>query len=1021
MKKMWFAPCRLLFHLYRLAFIAIFLLIGVVVSIGAWAACSAGIGKATINEYNNLGSNNVLGSSFVEVKLLPVPVGPSSGQAPLADISGWTLQSYSKTGKLLDTQTVSSASCAGTAYRATSIALSGDGNGYVHLLDAMGDLVDVLYADVPMPVSVVDCSLATITTDKDIQRTDANCKNISRLPDGAGDWLQSLGSGNNSEQTVCENNLDLLKVAKSASAPSLYVGETVIFTMTVSNRTQFTTLTDVAIVDALPSGLTRTAYTAPPGVIFDPAANTWSVATMTPGSSHTLTLTARADQVGSWSNSASASAHYSGDLYQSDPAIATVNVLQPLMLTKTVSPTAVPYNTAATFIVNVKNNSSTSLPFGFTVNDSVPAGLTAGTPTASSGSYAGGVWTIPSGMQAGATYTLTLPVTSQTTADSFINTATIVTPFGGPDVTASATLAVGFVVSNFNAFETTTPAGAIAGRLYTKLAATPFGLDVVAIADASQASAFNDNVKVELLANTGTPGSGYGADNCPVSYSVLQTIASAAIAGGRSTVNFSGVADAHRDVRVRVTSPSLSPSISNCSTDSFAIRPQTVTLNASPGMAIPPSAGATPTIKAGANFTLTAATGPVAGYTGALNLDSSKLTAQITSQDSTRQAGGAVGALSPASLTANQARAPGNNAKYSEVGYLYLAPGAYRDDSYTSVDRPSGCAAANSCDCVTSTIGDANLADSLSGGRYGCSIGNTVAVALGRFVPDHFEVTLSPDPPGFADSCVASAFTYLGQPFNWAATPQMTIRAMNADNVRTENYEGLFWKLADSLASYTYVDAGVPAAVLPLTPATSSQSLPATSDCNGEVTIALTESGFNYTRPGMAAPVSPFVPDVSLSVPQAGLTDTDGICYDLGAGAGCQGFERTGITGAHLRHGQIRVMNNFGPETADITRSPFEVQYYNGTGWVASVDDNCTTGLAFCPSARVSAIQPVPLASGKGTLTVSRPDTVTVCPIAPDWLTALTDCALPDGSCGEFTFGIYRGNDRIINWQEITQ
>jgi MSHA biogenesis protein MshQ len=292
---------------------------------------------------------------------------------------------------------------------------------------------------------------------------------------------------------------------------------------------------------------------------------------------------------------------------------------------------------------------------------------------------------------------------------------------------------------------------------------------------------------------------------------------------------------------------------------------------------------------------------------------------------------------------------------------------------------------------------------------------------IGRFIPHHFSVSISPDPPVFADSCVGSAFTYLGQPFNWAATPQMTIRAMNADNGKTENYEGLFWKLADPLASYAYVDAGAPAAVLPLTPATSSQSLPATSDCNGEVTIALTESGFNYTRPGMAAPVSPFVPDVSFSVTQARLTDTDSVCYDLGAGAGCQGFERAGITGAHLRHGQVRVMNNFGPETADITRSPFEVQYYNGSGWVVSVDDNCTTGLAFCPSARVSAIQPVPLFLGKGTLTVTRPDSVTVCPIAPAWLTALTDCGLPDGSCGEFTFGIYRGNDRIINWQEITQ
>ena len=42
----------------------------------AWAACSADMGKVTINEYNTLGSNNVFNSSYVEVKLLPVPVAP---------------------------------------------------------------------------------------------------------------------------------------------------------------------------------------------------------------------------------------------------------------------------------------------------------------------------------------------------------------------------------------------------------------------------------------------------------------------------------------------------------------------------------------------------------------------------------------------------------------------------------------------------------------------------------------------------------------------------------------------------------------------------------------------------------------------------------------------------------------------------------------------------------------------------------------------------------------------------------
>jgi len=619
-----------------------------------------------------------------------------------------------------------------------------------------------------------------------------------------------------------------------------------------------------------------------------------------------------------------------------------------------------------------------------------------------------------------------------------------------------------FCMSGFNCVKN--GGDALTGRLYTQLAGTAFSLDVVALQDSdgngkddavetTYASDIDKVVTVELVDGSGTTAC---ADRTSISPAVSQTLtfttASQPMEQGRKSTASMTVAKAYRDLRCRVTDASQSPGIVGCSTDNFAVRPGAVVLSttasALPLVTTPPSATATPKIKAGAAFTLTAATAPVAGYNGALNQDSGKLTAQSTSQDSTQAPGGTVGALlstvppEPLSLIANQAPAAIDNARYTEVGYLYLAPGAYRDDSYTSVDQPSGCAATNSCDCVTSTTGDANLADSLSGGRYGCSIGNTAAVALGRFIPDHFEVTLSPDPPGFADSCVASAFTYLGQPFNWAETPKLTIRAMNSDNVKTENYEGLFWKLVDPLASYTYVDTGAPAAVLPLTPKTSSQDLPDTSDCNGEVAISLTESsGFNYTRPDMTTPVAPFsfilTPPpqppqqaVSLTVPQAGLTDKDNVCHDLGAGAGCQGFVRTGITGAHLRHGRIKIFNNFGPETADIINSPFEAQYYNGTKWVVNDIDNCTTvdDLVFCPSARVSEIQPIPLASGKGTLNVSKPVTVTVCPVAPVWLTALTDCeppdpetccTAPDNSCGEFTFGIYRGNDRIINWQEI--
>lgn len=296
------------------------------------------------------------------------------------------------------------------------------------------------------------------------------------------------------------------------------------------------------------------------------------------------------------------------------------------------------------------------------------------------------------------------------------------------NVTITQTATVTFSsVNGFNAFETSAAANAVTGSIYTKLAGTAFSLDVVAISGGSKAAGFNNNVKVELLANTGTAGSGYGADNCPTSSSVIQTIASAAISGGRSTVPFPAVANAYRDVRVRISYPTTSPTIVICSSDSFAIRPSALTLHTDAN-ATAPSASAMPVIKAGSAFTLYATTGSGTNYTGTLTLDVGQLTAQTASQDTVVQSGGAVGTLLPSTLAVNPASVPSNNASYTEVGYLYLGAGAYRDDVFTSVDQPNDCISGSSDDVFTS-------------GKIGCLIGNYTAVSLGRFIPDHFALT----------------------------------------------------------------------------------------------------------------------------------------------------------------------------------------------------------------------------------------------------------------------------------------
>lgn len=311
---------------------------------------------------------------------------------------------------------------------------------------------------------------------------------------------------------------------------------------------------------------------------------------------------------------------------------------------------------------------------------------------------------------------------------------------------------------------------------------------------------------------------------------------------------------------------------------------------------------------------------------------------------------------------------------------------------------------------------------------------------IGRFIPDHFIVSITPDPPTLSDSCIVGGFTYLGEIFNFATNPNITITAINAATPAaiTRNYDcGSFWKLPDPLnLTYTYTDSSTSG--LSITPLSNTINPAAgdTSDCSGSIQVTLSDN-FTYIRPPVSTPVPPFVASIDLEITQLQLTDSDNICYDTGTG--CQNFTSNLITGTTMRHGKIQVFDNFGPETEDISSSPFHIQYWNDFDfdttfeWGPNTDDDalsCTneTSITFCtnnPNHTVD-IDISSLASGAGTLTVGHDasnaiGTVRVCPTAPTDLTSLINCSSANEKCGDFTFGIYRGNDRIINWREIVR
>ena len=331
-------------------------------------------------------------------------------------------------------------------------------------------------------------------------------------------------------------------------------------------------------------------------------------------------------------------------------------------------------------------------------------------------------------------------------------------------------------------------------------------------------------------------------------------------------------------------------------------------------------------------------------------------------------------------------------------------------------------------------VGIIEIAATIADGDFlGIGAADTAAVTgrsgdVGRFTPDHFNVTIAPDPPTLLDACAAGLYTYLGASFSFTNPVVVTITAQNLLNVKTQNYENSFWKLSEPFSvNHTYADSTAPAAAV-LAPANSSVSLSAgtTASCNGLVAVTLTDT-FSYSRPPVTSPELPFATNIDLAFDQAQFTDSDGICFETGGS--CSGFTRNGITGATMRHGRALATNAYGPETADAANPllmPLRTEYYDNTGnWAVNTDDTCTqVSFAITPTTpptittSTSAGSPITMTAGTGNL-----DLWPATDPAPPGGSVTVDYTLPawlqPNLTAEAFFGIYRGNDRIINWREI--
>ena len=604
-------------------------------------------------------------------------------------------------------------------------------------------------------------------------------------------------------------------------------------------------------------------------------------------------------------------------------------------------------------------------------------------------SYAGTKTLGYSGPSGGASYTTSVSfsngqsTTALVTSIATAQTTTLTVTDGTIAGPASSPFTVAPSVSSFNAYESSTAAGATTGVIKTKIAGSGFGLDLVALTSApAVSSGFTGTVKVELVDSS-------SGSTCSA-YPTIQTLANqtfSAAEAGRHTVSPITETNAWKNARVRISYPVTSPTLISCSSDNFAIRPsslgaiavtdqdvQTAGILRSLNNTVLPGgvvhkAGQPISVKAVA---LNASGVITSGYVGS----PIALLSQCTSASGACPATASLGTLTLGTWATNAGVVTTSTASYSEVGAFSLV---LQDQQFADID----------------------LADSSAAERTVVS----TPIDVGRFVPDHFIVTSGVITPRTdSAACAGSPFTYMNEPFSVAF--QLVAQNASPVNATTVNYSGALATLSlanPSQLNFGAVDGAGPtpfaAAITAISSANPGQVTTATAHrltTGGQVFVSAVNgmpavnnrlytvtvidathftlgidtstygtyaSGGNASRLSVSSSTGSWaggIASASANIalqraalpdgPFANLTigvapqDPDGVqqlAFNLDAdGNGIN--ERVSLGTTQLRFGRLRLTNAFGSELLNLP-IPMQAEYWSGNYFSVNALDSCTS------------------------------------------------------------------------------
>ncbi len=300
------------------------------------------------------------------------------------------------------------------------------------------------------------------------------------------------------------------------------------------------------------------------------------------------------------------------------------------------------------------------------------------------------------------------------------------------------------------------------------------------------------------------------------------------------------------------------------------------------------------------------------------------------------------------------------------------------------------------------------------------NLGNTVIgwpthKYIGRFIPDHFAIESKVNGI-LQENC--DTFNYTGDTLTYLVAPSFKIIAENKDDNVTRNYRDEFNFLTLDKISISYPSKDdnqfgnsreIEISILP-----ASGNLISNGDGTFKYTFG--NDKIVYLRNNNSK-ISPFAPKFSIKVES--IQDNDSVlALNLP-------FLLT-VSGQSMRYGKVKILDNYGPEIENL-KMKLRSFFWNNGNWQFNDKDSCThfvkTDFIFknftqnLNSGETSVINVDDISNGVGYITLSAPGKNNFGSVDVDFKSNLF---LHDNdSAGTATFGIYRGRDRIIMWEEV--